>query len=519
LPENEAINKAIILMKRKEFLRNMSLLAGGVGLGIDNIPVRAYAHNPVMMDLAGTNGKILVLVQLSGGNDGLNTVIPVEDDIYFQKRPNIALKKADVLRLNPQTGLHPSMGSLKRLFDDSKVSLVQNVGYASPNRSHFRSTDIWLSATDANVVNNEGWAGKYLSQVYPEYPIKLPAQPLAIQLGSVESMLLQTDLGSMGTVFEDPNTFFQLVNGSTSDNDPVPNTLAGDELRFMKQIAAASIQYSGIIKQKADLGKNTYTYPNTNLGRQLAIVAKLISGGAETPVYLTNIGGFDTHAAQLNQHANLLKTVSEAVATFQLDLEKQGIANNVTLMTFSEFGRRLNENGTTGTDHGTAAPLFVVGSTVRGGIIGSNPSLTDLDASGDIKFKHDYRQIYGTILQDHLGVNDTNVKQILGRNFDKLPIYRAAALTETGKEAFSLAQNYPNPAQSSTRFSYELFEKQEIRLSVYDMLGQEVSLLREGTHEAGFYSFELDVSRFTKGQYLYALASDKGHKTLRMSVV
>ena len=505
-------------MKRKEFLRQLGLLTGGVAVGLDGFPIQAYAHNPVMMDLAGTNGKIVVLVQLSGGNDGVNTLIPYEDSVYYAKRPNIGIKKQDAIQLTNTLGLNPSMSSLKNLYEEDKVSILQAVGYDNHNRSHFRSTDIWMSASDSNQYVEEGWMGRYLAKTFPDYPAKLPDQPMAVHLGSVESMLLLSQVGSMGTVFDDPSTFFQLVSGSTSDTDPPPATVAGEELKFLKAIAAQSIQYSGVIKEKADKGKNVITYPNTNLARQLSIVAKLISGGIQTPVYLTTLGGFDTHANQLGQHANLLKTLSDAIASFQLDIERQGLANNVVLMTFSEFGRRLNQNGTTGTDHGAAAVQFVVGKTVKGGILGGNYDLINLDSSGDIKNKYDYRQIYSSVLRDHLGMSEADSRNILFKDFTKLPIFRVSAEGADTLPPFELFQPTPNPVVSETRIKYRLNKSQEMRLSMMDLLGHEVAVLKQGTQDEGTYFEVFNAKNMVNGMYLLSLEGEGGRQTLRMLI-
>lgn len=188
-------------MNRKEFLQQLSLLSGGVAFGMGGVPVKAFAHNPFSVNLEGANGKILVLVQMAGGNDGLNTVIPYENSLYYNKRASIAIKKEEVLNLNSQMGLNPGMTAMKELYDNGKMTIVQNVGYPSPNRSHFRSTDIWLTGSDANTVWDDGWAGRYLTKLYPGFPVQIPEQPMAIQLGSVESLLIQTDVGSTGVVF------------------------------------------------------------------------------------------------------------------------------------------------------------------------------------------------------------------------------------------------------------------------------------------------------------------------------
>lgn len=521
-------------MNRTDFLRQLGWLTGGVTLGLQGVPMRAYAHNPLghnwatALDQAGVNpyadrGNIVVLVQLQGGNDGLNTIVPFENDSYYQKRPTIAIPKDKVLKLTGQLGMNPAMSAFQELYGNGQVSIVQNVGYQSPNRSHFRSTDIWLSGSDASVYENEGWVGRYLAQKFPAFPISLPEQPLAIQLGSVESMLLQSDAGSMGTVFDNPDLFHQLVKGTSADTEAIPNTIAGEELRFLKQNAAQSIRYADVIKKKADIGKNTVTYPNTGLGKQLAIVAELIAGGLSTPVYLTSIGGFDTHANQVTtgnttsgQHATLLKTVADAVAAFTKDLAKQKMGERVTVMTFSEFGRRVNQNGTTGTDHGTAAPLFVVGSSVRGGIIGAPPNLNDLDSNGDLKFKTDFRQVYASVLRDHLGVDAATTQGILGRSFETLPIFRQTPALTLEEGSFALGQNTPNPFINTTDIQFTLNGVQNIRLTVHDLQGRELAVLRDGRLDAGNYVVPVSGEGLTAGHYLYSLQTDTGRAVKRM---
>ncbi|GAA4405004.1 DUF1501 domain-containing protein [Nibrella viscosa] len=510
-------------MKRNEFIRRLGLLSGGVAFSLQNMPLRAFAYNPLQLAWEATNGSILVLVQLSGGNDGLNTVVPYQHDTYYARRPTLAIPKTQVLPITDKLGLHPALKALRELYDQGKVSLVQNVGYQNPNRSHFRSTDIWLSGSAADEYWTEGWIGRYLAKAFPQFPMVLPEQPMAIQIGSAESMLTLSQLGSTGVVFDNPEAFYQLVKGTPVETNTALDTPAGDELRFLQQVAAQSVQYSEIIKKKADAGKNVITYPNTGLGRQLAIVAGLIAGGMQTPVYLTTLGGFDTHAGQVNTgnvtsgaHANLLQTMADALAAFQKDLDRQGLANRVTVMTFSEFGRRVNQNGTTGTDHGTAAPLFVVGNTVRGGLVGSAPNLNDLDSNGDLKFTNDFRQVYASVLRDHLGVDAATTQRILGQEFETLPIFRRTSAPLASADGVVLEQNTPNPFQDVTEILYSLSTAQYARLCLYDMQGRELMVLREGHHDKGVYTVQLTGYGLAPGYYLYSLQTDAARKVLRL---
>ncbi len=508
-------------MDRRKFLRQLGLItgAGSISMTLGNVPVRAFSKS--IFKTTKNNGKVLVLVQLSGGNDGLNTVVPFEDDLYYKFRPNIAIPKSDVHRVNTLTGLHPSMDGFKQLYDEGKLSIVQNVGYENQNRSHFRSTDIWLSASDSDEYINDGWIGRYLGYSVMNDPEFNPDHPMAIQLGSAQSTLLECTCqsGSLGIAFEDPNRFFQLINGSSADNDPPPDTLAGHQLKFIKEIEARSIRYAELIKEKADTVENKVNYPNSNLAEQLSIVAQLVGGGLETPVYLTSMGGFDTHSNQLSRHASLLSRLSEAITAFQRDLEALGVADRVVIMTFSEFGRTVEQNGSMGTDHGAAAPLFVIGKNVNGGVFGDNPDLTDLDNSGDNKYHYDFRSVYASILRDHLGADPDDMNQkILLKKFDTLPLISVKSIAAGGPKTFDIQQNYPNPFNPVTTIRYTLRIPQIISLKVYDVRGREVETLFQGYKDAGNYTAKFGGRRYPSGIYFCHLVSGSYRKTIKMTL-
>ena len=507
-------------MRRREFLKHLGIItgAGTVSLTISGIPVKAFAKP--FMNIKSTNGKILVIIQLKGGNDGLNTVIPIEDSIYYNSRPNIAIAKEAALKINDVTGFHPSLLPFKELFDAGKLSVVQNVGYENPNRSHFRSTDIWLSGSDANQYVFDGWVGRYLEKAYPDYPDSTPEHPMAIQLGSVQSLLLDSQHGGMGVAFEDPNTFFQLVSGSSVDSDPPPNTIAGEELKFLKQISAQSVQYASVIKEIADSSSNQTTYPDTKLAAQLAIIAELIAGGLQTPVYLATINGFDTHASQEGTHDELLSEVADAVKAFQTDLELQGVADKVITLTISEFGRRVAENGSAGTDHGTAAPLFIIGNNVNGGFIGDNPDLNDLEF-GDLKHVYDFRQVYATMLKDHFEMEQQNINEILFKEFKTLPIINSSTTgtKENLPANFSLSQNYPNPFNPSTKINYTIAKSGNVKINVFDSLGRRINSLVNKFHTPGSYSIVFNAGNLSSGNYFYRIEAEGFSGTKKMILI
>ncbi|MBU3745313.1 MAG: DUF1501 domain-containing protein [Sediminibacterium sp.] len=370
-------------MKRRSFLQK-SLPAGVLlpsllnGFSFRAFGLEAAELSSLLLPATDTD-HVLVIVQLNGGNDGLNMVIPVENfSNYVNARKNIYIPEEKVLPLNGKAGLHPAMSGLSNLYQDGQLKVIHSVGYPQPNFSHFRATDIWMSASDSATLINTGWAGRYLNYEYPNFPNGYPnasmTDPLAIQIGSVTSLTFQGPSVSMGMSISSTSNFYNLVNGVT---DPVPNTPAGKELAFIRVVAQQTQQYATAIKSAAAKVTKQVTYPSSNgLADQLKIVARLIAGGLQTRVYMVNYGGFDTHSVQVNStdtstgtHANLLKNVSAAIKAFQDDLRMLGADNRVVGMTFSEFGRRIKSNDSGGTDHGAAAPCFLFGKQVTGGVL------------------------------------------------------------------------------------------------------------------------------------------------------
>jgi uncharacterized protein (DUF1501 family) len=426
-------------MKRRDFLRNTLPLALLPSL-INGISVRALAASPSLMGVAGDLGsdQVLVLIQLNGGNDGLNTVIPLEYyDLYRAARTNIALPEEKILRLDgfDKTGLNPAMPEMQWLFNEGKLSIIQGVGYPQPNFSHFRATDIWLTGADAGQVLPTGWAGRYLDYRYPRFPQDYPntgmPDPLAIQVGSLVSPALQGPVLTMGMAISNPNSFYDLINDKAT---PSSNTRAGDQIAYIREMSVKTDQYAGVIKkaaQKVTKQSDKYPAPGKNpLADQLKIVARLVAGGLKTKVYLVSLGGFDTHAKQTEaadtttgNHAKLLAKLSEAVGAFQDDLSLLQAGNRVVGMTFSEFGRRIKSNASGGTDHGAAAPVFVFGEGVQSGIIGNNPVLPATATVNDnVAMQYDFRAIYSTLLEKWFRTDPAAADSVLLKGYPSLPL-------------------------------------------------------------------------------------------------
>lgn len=510
---------------RREFMAGLGVAGASFMLG--GLPLRAYGQTPLLHQLrALETDRVLVIVQLNGGNDGLNTVVPFRSDRYYQLRPNIALAQNSLLSLgsNADVGLHPSLAAVRTLYDEGQAAILQSVGYPAPNQSHFRSTDIWVTASDSNVVENTGWVGRHLDATHPDYQTQPSDFPLAVQIGLSAPLLFQGPEGGMGMSITSVDLYERLAaTGTAYDVEGLPATAFGDEMRFVRSVANDAFRYAGAIYEASQNGRNTVDYPAGNrLATNLAVVAQLIKGRLGARIYHVSLGGFDTHANQLTAHANLLRFLAEGVKAFLDDLGTQ--RDDVLVMTFSEFGRRVYENGSAGTDHGTAAPLFLFGGDVEGGLYGPVPDLENL-TSGNLRHGIDFRQAYATVLQDWFGLDAASVEGVLGGSFETLG-FVATPATSTATEpqglprVFTLHQNYPNPFNPSTSISFALTEAAPVRLRVYDVAGREVALLLDGgVHAPGYHTVSFDASHLPSGTYLYRLETPAGQQSRKMVLV
>jgi uncharacterized protein (DUF1501 family) len=501
-------------MKRRDFIARTAActmvpaLFGGFSL-------TAYSRTRLLealLDEAVQTDRVLVLIQMNGGNDGLNMVIPIDQySALSHARSNILIPEAGVLKLTDQTGLHPAMAGMADLYSKGKLAVVQSVGYPNQNFSHFRSTDIWLTASNYDQTLTSGWLGRYLDQEYPDYPTGYPntaqPDPLAIQIGSILSPALQGPAFGMGMAITSPTTFYQFLSGTV---DPAPDTPAGHELTFIREVAQQTQQYATSIKTAAAKVKTQNPYPASNaLAGQLKIVAQLIAGGLQTRLYVTNIGGFDTHDNQINRQQLLLAALSDAIKAFQDDLAFLGVEERVVGMTFSEFGRRIKSNGNGGTDHGAAAPLFVFGKLINAGVVGTNPVLpTTATVNDNIPLQFDFRSVYTTVLKDWFSVPPTELNSVLLNSFPTLPIIHSPAgvgEAPTTPSTFSLSQNYPNPFNPTTRFEYTIARTQFVSINIFDVVGRKVATLVNETLAPGKYSAAWDGENFPSGVYYYRL--------------
>jgi uncharacterized protein (DUF1501 family) len=357
---------------------------------------------------AGHGDSVLVLVRLDGGNDGLNTVVPFADDLYHRARPGIGVK--DPVKLTDAIGLHPSLAALRGAWDDGALAIVQGVGYPDSSRSHFTSTDIWHTAFTATPERWSGWAGRALDRMDEgEVPaLQLDPAPLSLALTG-ERVVVPAVADAEG---------FRVRGNKELLAALVARPREG-VAEHVRRAGAAAYKTAERL-EKALGGGDARGYPDTDLARRLWQIARLIEGGLPARVYAVRLSGFDTHSRQANAHAVLLKTLGDAMAAFQADVKTKGLDKRVLLMTYSEFGRRVEENRSLGTDHGTAAPLFVMGGRVTGGLKGEHPSLADLEA-GDLRHHTDFRQVYATVLSRWLNADP---RAVLGAAYDPLDLVR-----------------------------------------------------------------------------------------------
>lgn len=420
---------------RREFIQN-GLGFVSLGLTMPGFLMRASEaigqEKSAVGGVKSAGGKILVVIEMSGGNDGLNTVMPYTLPEYLKARPNIAIGKDQALQIGQsngmQLGLHPRLKALHGLYDKGQVAVVTGVGYPNPNRSHFESMDVWQMGDPDMRRAREGWLARYIDADGHLKNTSLPAIALGQQLplalngpGSPAAVIGNGGDYGFGTNAPDKNQQMAAFNAMYAPQGMSKGTAAGSSDEFIRNVGnevyTSTQTIKAAIKSYDSLAGEKANYPGGNyLASRLQTIAKLITGGLSTRVYYASIGGFDTHANQLGGHGNLMGALGDAVAAFLKDMNLQGRADDVIVMTFSEFGRRVHENGSQGTDHGAASVLFVAGGAVKGGVYGSYPSLSELD-NGDLKLTTDFRSVYSAILDKWLGVPSTRV---LGGDFAPL---------------------------------------------------------------------------------------------------
>jgi len=504
----------------------------------------AYGSSPSasissLLGNTAANDHILVLIQLAGGNDGLNMVVPLDMYAnYYGARTNVAIPQSKVLRLDgtDKTGLHPAMTDMQNLYSDGKLSIVQSVGYENQNFSHFRSTDIWMTGDDTASRSERvktGWLGRYIDSEYPGYPDSYPSNkmpdPLAIEISNLSSLSMQGPILSMGMTISDPNNIYSFANPFS--DYALDSVSANTELHYLREISEKTKVYSEIIRSAYAKSANKGAYPENNLAHQLQIVARLIAGGLKTRVYSVKLAGFDTHKKQVNSgdtttgtHAQLMKDLSTAMSAFQKDLELLNLDDRVIGMTFSEFGRRIKSNASMGTDHGAAAPLLLFGKNVKRGILGKSPDIpAGIETDTNIPFQYDFRSVYASVMERWFCVDQASINRLLLKNYQSLPVIDGAAcgITDTiddnnnDSAGLTLTMS-PNPYSSYGRIIFSVKSGFTL-IQQINALGRVVKVHTRQQYNEGTYSLTVGDDGLPGGIYFLRLQNGSLQKVITIA--
>ena len=415
-------------MKRRNFLHNLGHISALSMLPSEFLYGQFAGSNSALSN-TNTRGRILVVVKLFGGNDGLNTLIPLDQYGNLNNvRPHVILPENSIINLGKNDlGLHPELNGFKSLHDEKRLKIIQNVGYEQPDFSHFRSQDIWQSASDSNKYVSNGWLGRYIENMHPDFPESYPnnqfPDPIAVNLSGGSDILFTGRKGYTAYTTYDPNEFYSFDIDQGIEYSGA--NFASKRLNYIKQVARQYNIYSENVFDAYTSSNLQDSFPNSDLGRQLEIVAKLINGGLNTRIYMVELGGFDTHDSQViaydhtqGEHASLLKNLNDNILSFMHCMDDIERSDDVLVMTFSEFGRTIASNGSLGTDHGTAAPLFVFGNKVDSTILGNNPVISsNAEWQDNLATEFDFRQVYSSIMNQWLTVNPTTEEDVLFKKF------------------------------------------------------------------------------------------------------
>ena len=499
---------------RRSFLQALGIVGGGT-LTLANSPLSVAKPSPLSAAIStADNDRILILIRLKGGNDGLNTIIPLYDyDVYARARPTLRIRQNESFKFNDDFGMANYAGKFQRMWGDGMMKVAHGVGYENSSLSHFSGSDIWAT-TDTNNDIQTGWMGRYFQEIYPDYITNPPEKPTAIQIGNNGNLIFNTEDSNYAFSVADPKKLYDIAkNGELYDLTDLPDCTHGEKVGFLKGIANTTFAYAGVINEAFSKSKDFGNYPQNRLARQLSIIARLIKGNLGTKVYMVEMGGFDTHNNQGERHQQLLTDLSETVSNFYADLRDAGWDDKVLSMTISEFGRRVKENGSRGTDHGAASQTMFFGSGLNGnGFIGKHPDLSELDRAGNLKPNYDFRQLYATVLKDWLCVDANLVNTaLLGKNFDTLDVGFTCTNTLGSNE------NYISPDVFSHTVTYNdkktllhlnVRDATHVDVKLFNILGQEVATLKNELFLGGKYV--IDVKKVAgpnldEGQYIYKI--------------
>jgi len=516
---------------RRSFLQALGL-AGGGSMLLANANITASVPSRLTRAISEANtDRVLVLMRLKGGNDGLNTIIPIYDfDTYANARPTIHYRENTLYKLNDDFGIPPAMADLQSMWGEGAMKVVHGVGYENQDLSHFKSSNIWAS-TDLEEIENSGFMGRYFEELHPDFLVNPPDIPAAIQIGSIGNLIFDgRGVSNYALTVSNPEELARIGESGTRHSlTDLPDCTYGDRLSYLRSVTNNTFTYAKTIFNAYNRAENEVEYSDKGIGKQLAIISRMIKGNLGTKVYMISLGGFDTHANQAEKHAELWGEISKNIKLFYEDLKAKNKDKQVLSMTISEFGRRVEENGSNGTDHGQAAPIMFFGPALESnGFIGEHPDLSDLDPVGNLKFKTDFRKVYSTVMKEWLCVDAGTVDEtLLGESFEKSELgFDCQADSEDLSEGVDISEEVTNNTrvkvyQENGDTILELIKSDtsHVNISLYSLTGQQVSVVRNEIMVRNKYDInltaEIDVN-VNQGIYICRVLS--GNRTFSKKV-
>jgi len=502
---------------RRSFLQALGLAGAGTMM-VGGMPLSASSNSKLAAAISAVEtDRILIIIRLKGGNDGLNMIVPIYDyDTYASYRPTIKHDLNQVTALSSDFGMPSYMDDLLGLWDNGAMKVVHGVGYPDSSQSHFAGSDI-MASIDPNNTTKTGWLGRYFEEIYPEYILNPPEIPAAVQIGSIGNLIFDGDSSNYAFSVVNPSQLESVAeNGTIHDMTNAPECIYGEQLQFMRGTTNTTYQYAGTIHDAYTNGANSFEYLDSDLGRQLSIVARLIKGNLGSKVYMVTLEDFDTHANQTNHQQSLLTDLSNTIKIFYDDLASAGFDDKVLSMTISEFGRRVYENGSNGTDHGTAAPMMLFGPAIQGnGFVSQHPDLGNLDAEGNLNYTQDFREVYATIMQEWLCIDGNLVDEaLLNQNHATVDLgfnCETLSVEDFNQNRFKHFVVYTD---QDTIIKIKNPYTQHMVIKLFDIMGREIATLKNEMSFAGDHSVSVKNSvsqKLTMGQYIYRISVGTKH--------
>lgn len=504
---------------RRSFLHALGLVGGGtVALANTVLSSSKPSALATAINQAESEDRVLVIIELNGGNDGLSTIVPLYDyDTYANARPTIRIKENSIIKLNDDFAIPDYATKFEEMWGDGKMKVVHGVGYENSTLSHFKGQDNWATAHPENEQEVTGYMGRYFENIHPDYLFNPPLKPAAIQIGNTGNLTFNGLASGYGFSVSSPEKLFEIAqNGSLYDVTNLPPCEHGELKGYLRSIANSTFNYAGVINDAYKNSSDFGNYPDNELSAQLSIISRMIKGNLGTKVYLVQLDGFDTHSNQFDDHENLIKQLSETVSHFYDDLANSGWDDKVLSMTTSEFGRRVSENGSGGTAHGKASMSMFFGTPLDGsGFVGTHPDLSDLDG-GNLKYTTDFRAMYASVLKEWLCVDSALVNEVLlGKEYDPLDLGFNCSNTTLGVDVDNIIKrnilrHYVNYNDNATYLNIEMPTTGHVDIKLYNLLGQEVGTLKNEMLFEGKHSININESinnRLITGQYIYRIVT------------